>query len=448
MSDVKIKMYKIFILLVILEFVPGAHAKSQNVAVIPFENVGKNQDLDWLSLGIPETITTDLLSIPGIVVIERLQLMRILEEQSLHLTGLIDEKTALSVGELIGADIIVLGAYQKSAETIRLTSRFVDVKTGAVIQSSKATGPMDSIFDLQDEIVRGLAAKLNIELKEQDLDKIAERPTESIEAYRHFGQGALLQVRLDSQGSLAELKKATDLDPNFKAAKDKFKEVFWSLNEGNYWVYDLRGNIPGIFTSREMVRQVTRRAGPGKNMKQGSAFSYYRELNEIEGAAKNKERSGEFYTKGDKGIMLTGSYFAFLKKDGKTASSEYFYENSPLPLYFPYDLKSGTQWTNDYITDVQTPVGPHQARIHEKFSVGTEMEVSVPAGKFNCLPVSMTAQWRGEVENEDRESTFWFAPGVGIVKSLIVTYQVNKSGARKEKSYWNFSEELTQYRIQ
>lgn len=441
-------MYKIFILFVVLEFVPGADLKSQTVAVIPFENIGKNQDLDWLSLGIPETITTDLLSIPGMVLVERLQLMKILEEQSLHLTGIIDEKTAVSVGEMIGADIIVLGAYQKSAETIRLTSRFVDVKTGTVIKSSKATGPMENIFDLQDEIVKGLAANLNIELQKQDWDKIAEHHTESIEAYRHFGQGALLQARLDTQGSLAELKKATDLDPNFKAAKDKFKEVFWSLNEGNYWVYDLRGNIPGIFTSQEMVRQVTRRAGPEKNMKQGSAFSYYRELKEIEGAAKNKERSGDFYLKGEKGIMLMGSYFAFLKNDGKTVSSEYLYENSPVPLYFPYDLKSGAQWANDYVTEVQTPVGPHQARIHEKISVGTKEEVTVPAGKFECLPVTMTAQWRGEIENEDRESTFWFAPGVGIVKSVIAAYQVDDEGDREEESFWDFSEELNQYRIQ
>ena len=441
-------MSKLFILLIVLEFVPGAPVKSQNVAVIPFENVGKNQDLDWLSLGIPETITTDLLSIPGIILIERLQLMKILEEQKLHLTGIIDEKTAVSVGEMIGADIIVMGAYQKSAETIRLTSRFVDVKTGTVIQSSKATGPMENIFDLQDEIVKGLAANLNIELKKQDLDKIAERPTESIEAYRYFGQGALLQARLDGQGSLAEFKKATDIDPNFKAAKEKFKEVFWSLNEGDYWVYDMRGNIPGIFTSRDMNRQVTRRAGPEKNMKQGSAFSYYRELNEIEGDAKSKERSGDFYIKGDKGILLMGSYFAFLKKDGKTVSSEYFYENSPVPLYFPYDLKSGTQWTNDYVTDVQTPVGPHQARIHEKISVGTKEAVSVPAGKFDCLPVTMTAQWRGEVENEDRESIFWFAPGVGIVKSVIAAYEVDDEGEREEDSFWDFSEELNHYRIQ
>nr|MBF0222264.1 hypothetical protein [Desulfobulbaceae bacterium] len=415
---------------------------------MPFENVGKNQELDWLSMGISETITNDLLSIPGIVLVERLQIRNVLEEQKLQLTGLVDEKTAIEVGKMIGADILVLGAYQKSAETLRLTSRFVDVETGSVIQSTKATGPMDKVFDLQDAIVTGLALNLKIELKKQELDKITQQPTKSIEAYSHFGKGALLQAKLDGPGSLEELKKASDIDPNFKAAKDKFKEVFWSLDEGNYWVYDMRGNIPGVFSSQKMDRQVTRKAGPTQVMKDASAFSYYREMNAIEGKAGSKERTGEFFTKGVNGIMLAGNYFAFLKKDGKTAATEYFYEHSPSPLYFPYDLKSGTQWTNKYITNVQTPVGPHQAEVYETLTVGKKEEVSVPAGKFTCLPISMTAQWRGEIENEDRELTLWFAPGVGIVKSVIVTYQVNKLGVRKEKAFWDFHEELTQYRIQ
>jgi len=441
-------MKLLFSILVFLSLVPNAQATGRTVAVMPFENVGANRELDWLSMGIPETITSDLISIPGIVLVERLQLRKVIEEQKLQLTGLVDEKTAVELGKMVGADILVLGAYQKSGDTLRLTSRFVDVKTGSVIRSAKVTGLMANVFDLQDEIVRGLAANLNIELKKEEMDRIAKQPTDSIEAYQHFGQGTLLQARRDGLGSLAELKKATEIDPGFKAAKDKFKEVFWSLDEGNYWVYDLRGHIPGIFGSNKMDRRVTRRAGPAKAMKGGAAFSYYREMNAGGKNSKSKERTGEFYAKGDKGIVQMGSYFAFLGKDGKTPSMEYFYDYSPAPLYFPYDLLTGESWTNEYVIEVQTPVGPHQAEVREMFAVGGEGEVSVPAGKFDCLPITMTAQWRGEVENEDRESTFWFAPGVGIVKSVINTYQVDKRGERKEKTFWDFREELIEYRIQ
>lgn len=57
--------------------------------------------------------------------VERLQIKRILEEIKLSMTGLIDEKTAQKAGELMGADLMVVGGYQKFGDEIRITARFV-----------------------------------------------------------------------------------------------------------------------------------------------------------------------------------------------------------------------------------------------------------------------------------------------------------------------------------
>ena len=48
------------ILLVLLLSAPGLHAGTHTVGIIPFENVGKNPELDWLSVGIAETITSNM----------------------------------------------------------------------------------------------------------------------------------------------------------------------------------------------------------------------------------------------------------------------------------------------------------------------------------------------------------------------------------------------------
>ncbi len=90
------------------------------MAVLPFENVTKNAEVDWLSVGIPETITSDLTAVPGLILVERLQLSKVMDEQKLQISGAVDPKTSVAIGKLVGADVMVLGAYQKLGPQIRL----------------------------------------------------------------------------------------------------------------------------------------------------------------------------------------------------------------------------------------------------------------------------------------------------------------------------------------
>ena len=67
-------------------------------------------------------------------VVEREALERILNEQNLSMTGLIDDKSAVKIGKLLGADVILVGrgsslrayhrAYQKGREVPNLIDTF------------------------------------------------------------------------------------------------------------------------------------------------------------------------------------------------------------------------------------------------------------------------------------------------------------------------------------
>jgi curli biogenesis system outer membrane secretion channel CsgG len=58
---------------------------------------------------ICERLTTSLASTKGIRVVERRLIQKLLEEQKLNETGVIDPKTAQKMGQLLGIDIIVTG---------------------------------------------------------------------------------------------------------------------------------------------------------------------------------------------------------------------------------------------------------------------------------------------------------------------------------------------------
>ena len=64
-----------------------------------------------------------------------------------------DEKKRNAFGLQQGAEVVVLGGFQKSGKVVRLNARFVNVETGEILHSLKLDEPLnrpEQIFDLQD----------------------------------------------------------------------------------------------------------------------------------------------------------------------------------------------------------------------------------------------------------------------------------------------------------
>jgi len=395
-------------------------AFAERVGVMPFENVTQDSSLDWLSMGIPETITSDLLVIKGVVLVERLQLRKVLSEQSLQLTGAIDEATAVKVGKLIGADILVVGAFQKQAQTIRLTARFVNVQTSGILQTAKATGNLKDIFDLQDQIVKDLVKNLNIELKQNELTKLAEKPTESLEAYEHFGQGSLLEARKDYPGALMELQKASVADPKFALAKTKFTEIYLSLNKGNYWTYETTSKFTGN-VKMQQYGMATNRAGGNELFNGMPVFTY------ISGGESQSSFAGNiqskittYYVKKDDGIYMVG-----LKNDAMAKNrpvlQTIIYE--PPYLVYPYDMEVGKKWEVNSAIKMGGNI-PSSAKQEEKREVINRETITVSAGTFDCFVIESRSSLKGKNAGLFGGSysaativTTWFAQGVGTIKT-------------------------------
>jgi len=161
----------------------------KTVAVMDFENVTKDEKIDWLKLGISETIISDLKNINSINVVERMQLAKVMQEQALGQTGIIDEASAVKVGNILGADLLVLGSFQKAKNNLRITARLVEAESGKVQETVKATGPMDDVFSLQDQIVLKIASAFNIEVDEETRKSIEVKKTSSVGAYEYYAKG-------------------------------------------------------------------------------------------------------------------------------------------------------------------------------------------------------------------------------------------------------------------
>ncbi len=81
---------------------------------------------------IPEELTTRLFMTRRFEVLERQLLNKILEEQNLGISGLLDASSAAQIGKLLGVDAIVTGTVTDMGNMIRINARMIATETAGV----------------------------------------------------------------------------------------------------------------------------------------------------------------------------------------------------------------------------------------------------------------------------------------------------------------------------
>src|SRR5262245_11778011 len=98
----------------------AAADKPKRIAVLDFENVNREKAPDWLGGGIAETLTTELGHIRDLTLVERRRLDEALKEIKFGRSQAVNPSTAQRMGQILGADSIVVGSFQKSQDRLRI----------------------------------------------------------------------------------------------------------------------------------------------------------------------------------------------------------------------------------------------------------------------------------------------------------------------------------------
>jgi hypothetical protein len=79
-----------------------------------------------------DTLTATLSGEPGFILVDRSTLDSVLKEHELNLTGLVDADTAVHVGKLVGAQILITGKIFLVDKSIFLTAKLIGTETSLV----------------------------------------------------------------------------------------------------------------------------------------------------------------------------------------------------------------------------------------------------------------------------------------------------------------------------
>lgn len=176
-------------------------------AVADFENLSGLAADDWMTAGIAETVTSGLHDQHHFRIVDRVQLPAAARRSSLD--------AALGAG----VDLLIVGAYQRSGEQLRMTARVLETRTGGAVAHARVDGAVGDLFALQDGIVSQLSRSLRAG-RPPGLRSARDgaHDTSSLEAYRAVTEGRLALEALEPArvaAAIEAFERAIAADPRY-----------------------------------------------------------------------------------------------------------------------------------------------------------------------------------------------------------------------------------------
>jgi TolB-like protein len=117
-----------------------AYQIKKNIKRLVVAQFSYNQGFNQFTKNLQEKLFTDLVQ-KGMQVVERDQLERVLKEQKLGYSGLINLNSAKKVGELLGAEGMVLGTISDLGNSVSVNARLVDLENGNSLAAAEVDLP-------------------------------------------------------------------------------------------------------------------------------------------------------------------------------------------------------------------------------------------------------------------------------------------------------------------
>lgn len=201
------------------------------VGVTAFSNLSKQKSLNWLEVGIADSISYKLRNIKDYIVIDRTNVDKVLNEIRLGQSGFINEKLAKQAGKALNADILVVGNFQVYGSRVRIHAKLVDVESHKILKQVQATGKMDEIFDLQDKIAFNIIKDQDVSITDEIRDRMRKNYTNNLSAYEYFSKGQKFYYQTNYSQAIKLFKKAASIDRRYSLAYAGLGKAYANL----YW---------------------------------------------------------------------------------------------------------------------------------------------------------------------------------------------------------------------
>ena len=192
-----------------------------SLAVLYFDNLSGDSELDWLRSGLTDMLVTDLSQSPDLRVLSTDRLYQILSDLRKLDERITSFEVVSEVAQRADAARVITGSFAKLGETIRISIKIQDAATGEILEARSVDAiAREDIFARIDDLslsIRQIVepAERPVVVVDRDLTDVS---TSSVMAYRRFVEAEKLHYQLQEQEAIELYKQAAEEDPNFAMA--------------------------------------------------------------------------------------------------------------------------------------------------------------------------------------------------------------------------------------
>ena len=185
--------------------------KESSIAVLPFINQRNEQELEYLSDGITETLIDQLSPISNLKVMAR---STVFQFKSPNMNP-------QDAGRKLNVKSVLSGRIDLFENRLIVSTELIDVSSGAQLWGERFNRQMDDIFEIEAEISKNIIDKLRLHLGTGESKHIARQYTKSSEAYQLYLKGRFYWNKRSTEAMPVALKyfqQAVDIDSNYALA--------------------------------------------------------------------------------------------------------------------------------------------------------------------------------------------------------------------------------------
>ncbi|MCG8369958.1 MAG: tetratricopeptide repeat protein, partial [Proteobacteria bacterium] len=198
----------------------AATASATSVAVLPFVNMSDDDDNEYFSDGLTETLLHMLAQVPDLKVAAR--------TSSFAFKG--RNESIREIARTLDVAHVLEGSVQRAGDRVRITAQLIRASDGFHIWSEVYDKTFDDIFEIQDEIAGKVGNALSISLLGDDgAARFTGMTTENTDAYDLYLQARKARATYSYGGLKAAedlLKGALLIDPEFTDARTELASSY------------------------------------------------------------------------------------------------------------------------------------------------------------------------------------------------------------------------------
>jgi serine/threonine-protein kinase len=194
----------------------------RSIAVLPLVNTSGDDQMEYLSDGLTESIIFSVSQLPRLRVMARSAVFRYKgSAQSAHETG-----------RALGVESVLAGTVLQRGETLVIRVELVEVATGWQLWSAQYKVKPVDLITTEEEISQQISSALRLKLTPEKQQLLARRQADNVDAYHLFLKGRFYWGKRTEEGlskALQYFREAIELDPLYAQAHAGLSECYVPL---------------------------------------------------------------------------------------------------------------------------------------------------------------------------------------------------------------------------